>query len=177
MAANSKLASATQILCVMVYLGDDTTSPAIANSLRTNPVVVRRLLKQLERAGLVGTTARPGRRRPPSPQPRRYHPRPGVLGRGSRGRGVCPAWRRQPEMPSQQADAAGARARVRLGEPGRHGRTRADHDRQPGPGRALGSVTEVSERLGFGSVKNLGRYAASRIAGWPKRPSNTAALT
>jgi len=29
----------------------------------------------------------------------------------------------------------------------------------------------------FGSVKNLGRYAASRMACWPKRPSSTAALT
>ena len=28
-----------------------------------------------------------------------------------------------------------------------------------------------------GSVKNLGRYAASWIAGWPNRPSSTAALT
>ena len=28
-----------------------------------------------------------------------------------------------------------------------------------------------------GSVKNLGRYAASWIAEWPKRPSSTAALT
>jgi len=28
-----------------------------------------------------------------------------------------------------------------------------------------------------GSVKNLGRYAASGIAWWPKRPSSTAALT
>ena len=27
------------------------------------------------------------------------------------------------------------------------------------------------------SVRNLGRYAASWIAGWPKRPSSTAALT
>jgi len=30
---------------------------------------------------------------------------------------------------------------------------------------------------GLGSVKNLGRYAASWIAGWPNRPSSTAALT
>ena len=28
-----------------------------------------------------------------------------------------------------------------------------------------------------GIVKNLGRYAASWIAGWPNRPSSTAALT
>jgi hypothetical protein len=28
-----------------------------------------------------------------------------------------------------------------------------------------------------GSVKNLGRYGASWIAWWPKRPSSTAALT
>ena len=28
-----------------------------------------------------------------------------------------------------------------------------------------------------GSVKNLGRYAASWIGWWPKRPSSTAALT
>ncbi len=32
-------------------------------------------------------------------------------------------------------------------------------------------------RRGYGSVKNLGRYAASRMACWPKRPSSTAALT
>jgi len=31
--------------------------------------------------------------------------------------------------------------------------------------------------LAIGSVKNLGRYAASGIAWWPKRPSSTAALT
>ena len=59
MAANSRLASATQILCVLAYLGDGTTSLAIANSLQTNPVVVRRLLKLLERAGLV--ELRPGK--------------------------------------------------------------------------------------------------------------------
>ena len=34
----------------------------------------------------------------------------------------------------------------------------------------------VVEILG-GSVKNLGHYAASWIAGWPNRPSSTAALT
>lgn len=53
MAANSRIASAVQILCVIAYKGDSTTSQTIANSLRTNPVVVRRLLKNLEQAGLV----------------------------------------------------------------------------------------------------------------------------
>jgi len=32
-------------------------------------------------------------------------------------------------------------------------------------------------QMNKGSVKNLGRYAASRSAWWPKRPSSTAALT
>jgi DNA-binding IscR family transcriptional regulator len=53
------MASAVQILCVMAYLGDGTTSQVIARSLRTNPVVVRRLLKSLERSGLV--ELRPGK--------------------------------------------------------------------------------------------------------------------
>jgi Rrf2 family protein len=60
MAANSRMACAVQILCVMAYLGPDgTNSAVIARSLRTNPVVVRRLLKGLERAGLV--SIRPGK--------------------------------------------------------------------------------------------------------------------
>ena len=59
MAVNSKLASAVQILCVMAYVGEGTTSEVIARSLRTNPVVVRRLLKRLEQAGLVAL--RPGK--------------------------------------------------------------------------------------------------------------------
>ncbi len=32
-------------------------------------------------------------------------------------------------------------------------------------------------QVAMGSVKKLGRYAASGIAWWPKRPSSTAALT
>ena len=35
-----------------------------------------------------------------------------------------------------------------------------------------GTINEAVE-----TVKNLGRYAASWIAGWPKRPSSSAALT
>jgi DNA-binding IscR family transcriptional regulator len=59
MAANSRTASAAQILCVMAYLGEGTTSQVIAGSLQTNPVVVRRLLKSLALAGLV--ELRPGK--------------------------------------------------------------------------------------------------------------------
>ncbi len=48
--------------------------------------------------------------------------------------------------------------------------------------RQEGRREEASPGLGAtereeGSVKNLGRYAASWIAGWPNRPSSTAALT
>jgi Rrf2 family protein len=60
MAANSRMASAVQILCVLAYLGPGgSTAEVVARSLRTNPVVVRRLLKDLEREGLV--TLRPGK--------------------------------------------------------------------------------------------------------------------
>jgi len=39
----------------LAYAGDEgTTSEAIAESLQTNPVVVRKILKRLEREGLVG---------------------------------------------------------------------------------------------------------------------------
>lgn len=60
MAANSLLAGAVQILCVLAWRGaKDTTSEILAGSLRTNPVVVRRIVKALERQGLV--EVRPGR--------------------------------------------------------------------------------------------------------------------
>jgi Rrf2 family protein len=60
MAANSRMASAVQILCVMAYKGQGgSNSEIIARSLQTNPVVVRRLLKCLEREGLV--EIRPGK--------------------------------------------------------------------------------------------------------------------
>jgi len=42
------------------------------------------------------------------------------------------------------------------------------------------NIAELAERVATkqsGSVKNLGRYAASWSAWWPKRPSSTAALT
>jgi Rrf2 family protein len=60
MAANSRMASAVQILCVIAYKGEGgTNSEVIAKSLRTNAVVVRRLLKSMEHAGLV--EIRPGK--------------------------------------------------------------------------------------------------------------------
>src|SRR5437660_12685590 len=49
MTTNSRMASA-----FVAYAGDEgTTSEAIAKSLQTNPVVVRKILKLLEREGLV----------------------------------------------------------------------------------------------------------------------------
>jgi len=60
MAANSLLAGAVQALCVIAWRGaEGANSELLAKSLNTNPVVVRRLLKALERGGLV--SLRPGR--------------------------------------------------------------------------------------------------------------------
>jgi Rrf2 family protein len=60
MAANTRMATAVQILCVIAYKGPSgTNSEVVANSLRTNPVVVRRLLKCMEQQGLVAV--RPGK--------------------------------------------------------------------------------------------------------------------
>ena len=54
------MATAVQALCVMAYVGpEEMTSEVIARSLGTNPVLVRRLLKDLERAQLV--CLRPGK--------------------------------------------------------------------------------------------------------------------
>src|SRR5258707_12446252 len=60
MTVNSRLASAVHIMSFVAHAGDEwTTSEEIAKSLQTNPVVVRKLLKLLEREGLV--TLRQGR--------------------------------------------------------------------------------------------------------------------
>jgi len=59
MAANTRIATAVQILCVISYRNNVATSDDIAQSLRTNPAVVRRLLKDMERAGFV--SLRPGK--------------------------------------------------------------------------------------------------------------------
>ncbi len=60
MAANTRMATAVQILCVIAYKGPDgTNSEIISRSLRTNPVVIRRILKSMEWHGLVDI--RPGK--------------------------------------------------------------------------------------------------------------------
>ena len=54
MSANSRFASAVHILTFLAYAGPEgSTSISIAKSLRTNPVVVRTFLKELESEGLV----------------------------------------------------------------------------------------------------------------------------
>ncbi|MBI5247440.1 MAG: Rrf2 family transcriptional regulator [Elusimicrobia bacterium] len=54
MAANSKFAVAVHALAVIAHHSDERhTSRAIAGSVATNPVVIRRLLSQLAKAGLV----------------------------------------------------------------------------------------------------------------------------
>lgn len=57
MAANSRFAVAVHALSVLAVHADERhTSRRIADSVATNPVVIRRLLAQLARAGLVEST-------------------------------------------------------------------------------------------------------------------------
>ena len=53
MAANSRFAVAVHILAALAYLGGTHTSAELARSVRTNPVVVRRIMARLARAKLV----------------------------------------------------------------------------------------------------------------------------
>ena len=54
MAPNSRFAVAVHVMTALAYnRGEWISSPALAESVRTNPVVIRRLLGQLRRAGLV----------------------------------------------------------------------------------------------------------------------------
>lgn len=53
MAANSRFAVAVHALAMLAWHGDRRSSREIAASVATNPVVIRRLLGQLTRAGLV----------------------------------------------------------------------------------------------------------------------------
>jgi Rrf2 family protein len=57
MSANSRMTVAVHILSYLVFASrkrpDPVTSDEIARSVRTNPVVIRRLLSRLHKAGLV----------------------------------------------------------------------------------------------------------------------------
>ena len=60
MSVTSRLATAVQVLCILARTHPGgTTSGIIARSLDTNPVVVRRLLKEMAVVGLV--LVRPGK--------------------------------------------------------------------------------------------------------------------
>ena len=64
MSANSRLTIATHTLAWMAgneHMGAEwATSEQIAGSVRTNPVVIRRLMAQLEKAGIVESRCGPG---------------------------------------------------------------------------------------------------------------------
>lgn len=57
MAANSRLAVAAHIVSVLASKGEGACVPSayVAGSVNTNPVVVRRILAALTRAGIVGS--------------------------------------------------------------------------------------------------------------------------
>ncbi|MBX3020091.1 MAG: Rrf2 family transcriptional regulator [Bdellovibrionales bacterium] len=57
--ANSRFAMATHIMTAVALHGDDDlmNSGELADSLNTNPVVVRRILSDLQKAGLIQTQA------------------------------------------------------------------------------------------------------------------------
>ena len=53
MAQSSRFAVAVHVLTLLASVGETLTSETIAGSVNTNPVVIRRLVAQLVRAGLV----------------------------------------------------------------------------------------------------------------------------
>ena len=55
MAANSKIAVATHIMATLALKDDVVTSSYLGDSVNTNPVVIRRILSDLQKAGLVET--------------------------------------------------------------------------------------------------------------------------
>lgn len=57
MAANSRFAMATHIMTALAAKQDKLNSAYLADSLNTNPVVVRRILSELQKAGLLHTEA------------------------------------------------------------------------------------------------------------------------
>ena len=58
MVTSSRFAVATHVLLALsLHRGERLSSAALASTVNTNPVVIRRLLGALQRAGLVATTA------------------------------------------------------------------------------------------------------------------------
>lgn len=58
MITSSRFAVATHVLLALsLHPGERLSSAALAETVNTNPVVIRRLLGQLQRAGLVATTS------------------------------------------------------------------------------------------------------------------------
>ncbi len=53
MASNARFSMAVHIMTTLAYVGEKTSSESLALSVGTNPVVVRRLLGELNRAGLI----------------------------------------------------------------------------------------------------------------------------
>jgi|SRR5579859_1615558 len=108
MAANTRMATAIQILCVIVHRGErGSNAEIISRSLRTNPVVVRRMLKSLQQQGLVDI--RPGKdggvslRRPPDKITldeiyRAVEANTGVFMLRPRGNPSCPVDRRMKDL-------------------------------------------------------------------------------
>jgi Rrf2 family protein len=61
MSASTRFSVAVHLLCALAWLGEQgATSAELAESVNTNPVVLRRVLGQLAEAGLV--QGQPGRR-------------------------------------------------------------------------------------------------------------------
>ena len=57
MATNTNFAVAVHAMAVLAYRGELTSSDLIASSINTNPVVVRRVMAKLVKAGLATSTA------------------------------------------------------------------------------------------------------------------------
>lgn len=57
MAANSRFAMATHIMTALAVQDEKLNSTYLADSMNTNPVVVRRILSELQKAGLLQTEA------------------------------------------------------------------------------------------------------------------------
>ncbi len=60
MPSSSRFPVAIHVLALLARSEDCSTSEAIAESVCTNPVVIRRLLSQLREAGIVGARCGPG---------------------------------------------------------------------------------------------------------------------